>query len=176
MNTEYISLAELFRQHRYEVYERMSPRLQGTLRQSVWYTLASQTALLAFFVLVPHHFWLNRLTPGGFFIFHPSVHWSNDLLALLYGWIPSLMVLNLVSLAMTLTVLTITWWMTRPAHIRVHHLATINTIPTAINAAIVALVAAILMLVLVLNIIAWVCVITCGTLLVISFIMALFRR
>jgi hypothetical protein len=175
MNTEYISLAELFRQRNFEVYERMSPRLQGTLRRSVWYTLASQTALLAFFTLVPHDFWLNRLTPGGFFILHPSVHWSNDLLDLLYEWIPSLMVLNMVSLAMTLAILTISWWMTRPAHIRVHYLATVNVIPTAINAVILAVLAVILALVVALNIACWAVIIVFGTLFVIGFIGALLR-
>jgi hypothetical protein len=169
MIVEYLSLSQLLQGTR--IYERLPQPLQEALKRSVWYTLVTQLIVLTLFILLPRHIWWARIQPGGFFILEPTVHITNSVLDVAVQLLPYLIVVSLFNLFLTLTILTVSLLLTQPVHEPFHWLAALNAVPAGLNAGVISIITIFAVIIIIINLIAWVIIIS----IVIGIIAALFN-
>lgn len=148
---QHVSLAALLQNTRN--YNQMPIFLQQMLKRSVWITLITESALLLFFVVVPHESFIFRVSEGGFFLIGTDV--INSILEFGYRALPYLALINLVNMFVTLLVISLSLGMLLPVRIRFHYLAAANAIPTGASMVSMAFVVFLLVLAFAINLIIW---------------------
>jgi hypothetical protein len=170
---EFISLAQLVREA--PVYERLPQPLRAGLRQSVWWTLVTQVALLVFLIFVQPRIGMVFVQPEGFFL-GPSADIANSILMFGYRAMPWLIILNLANLFLTLAVLTLSLWMMQGVREPVHWLAAANAIPAGINMVLSGLFFGALAFIIVVLVIIWIILIVISIAVCIGVLSALLSR
>jgi hypothetical protein len=128
---QYISLAQLAQQM--EIYERMPVPIQKAMQYSVWITLAvSCVCIFVSRVIIPSILDSVRESLTGFFIFTSDS--ANSWIQFTSKMSPFLFGANIVSLLLMLSVLLVSWGMTRAVKEPVHWLAWLGAFPCGISA------------------------------------------
>jgi|GEM_PF-1485669 len=153
MNTQYLSLAEVA--DHMEVYEQLPVPLQKAMRNSLVITLVTNLACLPLLIFMPHITnFLANVSQTGFFIWFTGdlAHFIARALAAVS---PILLVLNIVSLALTLLVMLLSNGMTAPVKEGVHWLAWVAAFPSGASAVSMGILAGGFALIIVLAVIIW---------------------
>jgi hypothetical protein len=158
MNAEYISLGRLAQ--RMGFYNSMPVPIQQGLKNSIVLTIVTNIICIPIMLFTPaliEH--IGYVSSNGFFIWF-TADAVNFLLQLSYHLSGFLLILNILSLTLTVVVLLASWGMTKPVHESVHWLAWVAAFPSGASAISAALTIGLFIAIVVVALIIWAIIIT----------------
>lgn len=158
MNAEYVSLGRLAQSM--GVYDSMPVPIQQGLKNSIILTIITNIICIPIMIFTPPIIEsIGHVSSNGFFLWF-TADIVNFLLELSYYLSGFLLVLNILSLIMTVVVLFTSWGMTKPVHESVHWLAWVAAFPSGASAISAAITAGLFIAIIVVALIIWVIIIT----------------
>lgn len=156
MDTEYLSLSAVAK--KLQVHELLPVPIQGTLRRSLWITMAINVICIPILYVLPSWIASIGLERSAFYILF-TADLANFAFRLGYELSPVLLALNIISFTMSAVVLYSSRFMTRPVSEPFHWMAGVGAFPSGISAITVLALATFLLAVIIIAIVIWLIII-----------------